>query len=324
MDSSRLPEAIPSCSQATVKAEAPRLTELLESDPDLAVFTPSSEYYSMLHETINHSNNIAPEAVIRPKTEKQVSAIVRFCSQHGIKIAVLSSGNDIGSRSRVGSQGAVLIDLRDMCSISINKTASTAEIGGGTSCVQFCRILEDHGLSTPMPFAAVLGYAGWACGGGYGILSNPLGLGVDHILAARVVLADGSVMDTDVDGTDLLWALRGGGAGALGVITQLRVKLYPQAKILGGFVSFPSQEAATIFPALDKLFAENKPPKFTCDLMLTNPDSQADAVLTFVVAWLLDQDRGDYDEAKQFLSSFESLGTLLMSAVSESESQSCF
>jgi FAD/FMN-containing dehydrogenase len=58
-------------------------------------------------------------------------------------------------------------------------------------------------------------------------------------------LAGGEVVDTSED-RELLWALRGAGAGTFGIITELRVKVYPVPKLYAGFLASPLAEAAPI------------------------------------------------------------------------------
>jgi len=62
-----------------------------------------------------------------------------------------------------------------------------------------------------------------SCWIGYGPFSAKYGLGVDNILGAKVVNWKGEILDAD---ERLLKGIRGAG-GALGIIVELRIKLYP-------------------------------------------------------------------------------------------------
>jgi FAD/FMN-containing dehydrogenase len=54
------------------------------------------------------------------------------------------------------------------------------------------------------------------------------GLTSDHLIAAQIVLADGRIVDCDGQHHgELLWALRGGGAGNFGVVTHLSFRSRP-------------------------------------------------------------------------------------------------
>ena len=69
---------------------------------------------------------------------------------------------------------------------------------------------------------------GWSLGGGHGPFANALGLGVDNILEAEVVTADGSLLVANsTDNADLLWALRGGGGSTWGVVVSFTLRAHP-------------------------------------------------------------------------------------------------
>ena len=56
------------------------------------------------------------------------------------------------------------------------------------------------------------GVGGLTLGGGYGFLSGQHGLTIDNVLRARMVLADGSIVNaSEAENPDLFWAIRGAG-----------------------------------------------------------------------------------------------------------------
>jgi FAD/FMN-containing dehydrogenase len=84
---------------------------------------------------------------------------------------------------------------------------------------------------------------GFTLGGGYGPLNNRFGLASDCIKRARLVIADGSVLDvSESENPDLLWALRGGGGG-LGVVTSLTIALHSTPSVLSGMIVWPLASA---------------------------------------------------------------------------------
>lgn len=83
-------------------------------------------------------------------------------------------------------------------------------------------------------------------GGGIGHLSRTYGLAVDSLLAADVVLADGSLVTASREShDDLFWALRGGG-GNFGVVTSFTFALHPVATVVGGPTLWPLDQAADV------------------------------------------------------------------------------
>lgn len=64
-------------------------------------------------------------------------------------------------------------------------------------------------------------------GGGVAITTSTSGFGSDQILGARIITANGELLDVDEDHhSDLLWAIRGAGQ-FFGLVTQLTIKALP-------------------------------------------------------------------------------------------------
>ena len=81
-----------------------------------------------------------------------------------------------------------------------------------------------------------VGLGGVVLGGGFGLLTRKLGLACDNLLAAEIVVADGSHSAKVVEAnahtnSDLLWACRGGGGGNFGIATSYTLKLHELAHV---------------------------------------------------------------------------------------------
>jgi hypothetical protein len=74
---------------------------------------------------------------------------------------------------------------------------------------------------------------GFVQGGGHGILAGPFGLAVDNVLEYKVILANGDyVIANSCSYPDLFWALRGGGGGTFGVVTEVTYKTHVPPKVV--------------------------------------------------------------------------------------------
>lgn len=73
-----------------------------------------------------------------------------------------------------------------------------------------------------------VGLGGYIQGGGHGPLGRTYGLAANQVLQMTVATATGKILVANaVQNQDLFWALRGGGPGQYGVVTEYVIKHYP-------------------------------------------------------------------------------------------------
>lgn len=94
---------------------------------------------------------------------------------------------------------------------------------------------NDTGKSTSSnhrrPLIIRLGIGGITLGGGSGYLTGQYGLVIDNLLAARVVIADGTVLEcSEQKNADLFWGIRGGGSN-FGVVTEFTYRIHNQGDV---------------------------------------------------------------------------------------------
>ncbi|KAJ6039556.1 uncharacterized protein N7446_005131 [Penicillium canescens] len=184
--------------------------------------------------------------------------------------------------------------------------------GGGVMAGALRKTLDSYGLFTPTGQVKSVGYV--SCGGGYGFYVGTYGFGVD--LGAKVILAGGYVVDTDQD-PELLWALRGAGAGTFGVITELRVKVYPVPDLYAGFLAFYLAEAATLLGGIEKILNDDFPDEFSGDAIASHPKMTPIPVSEpcFVFLWCWTVTKENFAPAKRFLDRMVQVGTVLGNTV---------
>ncbi|MFH5823625.1 FAD-binding oxidoreductase [Georgenia sp. AZ-5] len=89
-----------------------------------------------------------------------------------------------------------------------------------------------------------VGVGGLATAGGIGYLARAHGVTVDHVVAAELVLADGSKVRTDAaTEPDLFWAVRGAGS-SIGVATALELEALEVGNVVVGTFTYDATDAA--------------------------------------------------------------------------------
>jgi FAD/FMN-containing dehydrogenase len=119
-------------------------------------------------------------------------------------------------------------------------------VGGGVLLKDLVAATHEHGLTVPVGIIGTTGVGGLTLGGGVGHLTRALGLTIDSLVAATVVLADGSIVQCDSEREpDLFWAIRGGG-GNFGVVTQFSFRCHPVTTVLAGPVLYDLDDTADV------------------------------------------------------------------------------
>lgn len=73
-----------------------------------------------------------------------------------------------------------------------------------------------------------VGLGGYIQGGGHGPIASSHGLAAQQVLQMTVVTTQGEILTANAEqNTDLFWALRGGGGGQYGVVTEYVIKHFP-------------------------------------------------------------------------------------------------
>ena len=168
--------------------------------------------------------------------EGDVGAAIRFARQEGLQIAIRGGGHNGGGLGSV--DGGLVIDLSEMAAITVEPIASIVHVQGGALLRDLVAATHEHGLTVPVGVVGTTGVGGLTLGGGIGHLTRGLGLTIDNLLAASVVLADGTITTCDADHEpDLFWAIRGGG-GNFGVVTKFTFRCHPVTTVLAGPVMY--------------------------------------------------------------------------------------
>jgi hypothetical protein len=204
-----------------------------------------------------------PALIVDAATSGDVLASLRFAREHGLPIAVQSTGH---GAARI-PDGGVLLKTGSMSSVEVDAGRRVARVAGGALWSDVIAAAAPHGLAPLSGTSPSVGVTGYTLGGGAGWLSRLHGFAADNVLRAEVVTADGELVTASAaENADLFWALRGG-SGNFGVVTALEFRLFPVAGVYAGMAMFDAERAADAF-AVYREWALDEPDESNTALLL--------------------------------------------------------
>lgn len=210
------------------------------------VLLPGSPAYEVAYRALNaRFDDDRPVAVVRCASLDDVVGAIRFAAREGLATAIRGAAHCFAGRS---STRELLLDVSSLRSVEVGE--GTVTVGGGARLGEVYDELLTRDLTIPAGSCPSVGIAGFTLGGGLGIIGRKHGLTSDHLVGARIVLADGRILDCDDHHhEDLFWALRGAGAGNFGVVTSLTYRTMPAPPATNFHLTWPVSEAAALVEA---------------------------------------------------------------------------
>jgi hypothetical protein len=206
------------------------------------VLPEADDYEEARRPAIDRFHGVRPLAVVRCAGEDDVAEALAFARAHGVGVRVRGGGHCFAGRS---STTGMIVDTTPMNAVEAD--GERAVIGAGARLGGVYDVLTGRGVTIPAGCGPTVGIAGLALGGGLGILGRMYGLTCDSLEAARVILADGRVVECDEGReTDLFWALRGAGAAGLGVVTSLIFRTVPAPEATSFHLTWPFKDAGAV------------------------------------------------------------------------------
>ncbi|WP_433062729.1 FAD-binding oxidoreductase [Dactylosporangium sp. CS-033363] len=181
---------------------------------------PGDRRYSALRST--YTKRGTPAGIALPRTATEVAGALAHAREHGLAVAVRSGGHGLAGTST--NDGGLVVDLSAMDEVTVlDRDAGLVRVGAGARWADVAAVLGRHGLAISAGDHGNVGVGGLVTGGGIGWLVRSYGLTIDHVRAADVVLADGRLARADAEhDPELLWTVRGAGAGA-GIVTAFEI-----------------------------------------------------------------------------------------------------
>ncbi|HSW49712.1 MAG TPA: FAD-binding oxidoreductase [Bryobacteraceae bacterium] len=208
------------------------------------VIQPEDAAYESARKVYNGMIDKRPRMIVKCADVADVIQAVLFARNADMLVAVRGGGHN-GAGLAICDNGLV-IDLSRMRSTHVDPVARTMQVEGGCTWNDVDHAGHAFGLTTPAGTISTTGVGGLTLGGGIGHLTRRYGLTIDNLLAADVVLADGTfVTASATDHADLYWAVRGGG-GNFGVVTSFLFRLHPVKIVQAGPTFWPIDKAPDV------------------------------------------------------------------------------
>jgi FAD/FMN-containing dehydrogenase len=254
------------------------------------IYTPNNASFQQILDSRKHNLRFSPMplVIITPNHESQIQTAIYCSKKHGLQMRMRSGGHDSEGVSYVSKVPFFILDMSNFRSISVDAQSRTAWVGVGATLGEFYFAINkiDGSFFLPAGSCPTVGVGGHVSGGGYGIFSRKYGIAADHVIDARVIDANGRILDRKTMGEDFFWAIRGGTGASFGVILSYKVKLLEIR---------PNITASTITRTLDQNTLElvhrwqYVAPKITKDLSIilrfttvnSNQTGKSDVQVTF-------------------------------------------
>jgi FAD/FMN-containing dehydrogenase len=265
------------------------------------VVTPTDPGYDDARRVYNGMHDRRPAAVVECIDGADVMATIAAARDSGLDLAVRGGGHSVPGFGTVDE--GLVIDLSRMNSVRVDPESRIAHVGGGATLGDLDHATYPFGLAAPGGVVSTTGVGGLTLGGGIGYLTRSVGLSIDNLLSATVVLADGRQVRASHDQhEDLFWALRGGG-GNFGVVTNFEFRLHEVGDVVGGPMFFEAADARAVLECYREYMAD-APEQLGCffgwqiapELPFIPEDRWGDLFCVLVACW-----NGPHEQAVRVL-----------------------
>jgi len=284
--------------------------ETLQGGVSGSVLLPDDDGYDAARRVHNGMIDRRPALIVRCRSAADAAAAVRFARAAGSEISIRGGGHNVGGLAV--ADGAVMIDLAEMKSASVDPEARVIAAQGGMTWGELNDASAEHGLAVTGGAVSTTGIGGYTLGGGLGWLMGKHGLAADNLIAVELVSADGEILDVSADShPDLFWALRGGG-GNFGVATTFTYRLHPLSMVTGGLIIHPVDAAPELLRFYRDAVADLPDDLTVFAALVHAPDGSGMKLTGFAVCHA-----GDPEQAQRDLEPFFTWGSPVMTEVGQ-------
>src|SRR5919199_2766344 len=192
-----------------------------------------------------------PLAVVLPSSTEEVSAVLKFCHEHGVKVVPRGAGTSLAGGA-IAQEDAIILGVAKMNRmLEVDFANRTARVQAGITNLAISQAVSPEGFFyAPDPSSQLAcTIAGNVANNSGGAHCLKYGVTTNNLLGVQMVLLDGTVVEIggkalDSAGYDLL-GLVCGSEGQLGVVTEATVRILRAAEgARPALLGFDSVEAA--------------------------------------------------------------------------------
>jgi FAD/FMN-containing dehydrogenase len=197
------------------------MQQLQEWQKEYSIIYPWDSAYYSERLGYNRYHQVYPLAIIMAKSIQDIEWALKKAIQYSVPFALKSGGHDHAGASL--SNGFIInVSRRNNIKVKDGKVC----VGSGTLLGVLITELTPIGVVLPVGTCNNTSVM-FAAGAGIGLFTRKFGLTLDVLQSARVILADGTTAVASADkNPDLFWALRGGGGGNFGIITDMQFEYF--------------------------------------------------------------------------------------------------
>lgn len=196
--------------------------------------------------------------VVYPNSTQDISELLK--SNREAAVAVVGGGDSSSNAATWayvdsnGSTNTIILDMKNMASVTVDKEESEVTVGGGTIFRQLAEVISEAGGALPIGTGETIGAFGYVLNGGIsGYFGKRLGMLGQRVVKMQIVLADGTVKNLTSNSSgedgDLFRACLGAGS-AMGVVTSMTFKMAVESSFRTGgsiVVACANKESAKYF-----------------------------------------------------------------------------
>lgn len=187
---------------------------------------PWNTQYEIYRINVNRKFVVYPLIISMCESEHDVIKAFKICRKYKLRVAARGGGHCMEAFSLTDG---IIIDQSRRKYLKLKDDELSAE--PGVLLGPMIKVLDEKGYIIPCGSCPNVCLTGLSLGGGVGFLSRIFGATSDHMIEARVLLANGKIVTTnEKEHSDLLWALKGAGCGNFGIVLDFKFSAQPIPK----------------------------------------------------------------------------------------------